>query len=149
MTRDSGRAPGPKDSQGTAVDDGLRVAAEFAQAVHMPAASASWLALSVPERGVFGSSNRYRSSDQCVAIGGNPGGANRCGTLPSLNSYANVGTYLDVTVSSWSAGHAKFASKTETLRAPTGDPHAANGCSAAIAEASAVGAPRTAAIALW
>ena len=59
--------------------DGLRFAAEFAQAVHMPAASASWLALSVPERGVFGSSTNRR----------NPGGASRCGTLPSLNSYGS------------------------------------------------------------
>jgi hypothetical protein len=138
MTSDSGRALGPKDSQGTAVD-GLRVAAEFAQAVHMPAASASWLALSVPERGVFGSSNNRRQPRR-----GEP--LRHVAVVELVRERRHVprchGVQLD-------AGHAKFASKTETLRAPTGDPSAANGHSAAIAEAGAVGAPRTAAIALW
>ena len=50
-----------------------------------------------------------------------------CGAVSSSNSYANVGTRLDVQRSTCSAGHAKFASETKTLRARIGAGYALSG----------------------
>src|ERR1700730_12134138 len=86
VARDSTRSRCPNDGHGTSCDEGLPVAAKFAHAVRMLAASASWSAFKVAGTGVFGWSNRYWISDECVAIGGSaPGGANRCGAVSSLN----------------------------------------------------------------
>ena len=78
--------------------DGLPSAANVAHAFCMVFASCCCVASSVAGTGVFGWSNRYWISDECVAIGGNPlsGGAIRCGAVPSSNWYANVGTRDDI-----------------------------------------------------
>jgi hypothetical protein len=60
--------------QGTAADTGLPVAAKVAQAVRMLAASVCWSGVNVPWKGAFGRSNRYGSSDSCVATVMNVGG---------------------------------------------------------------------------
>ena len=75
----------------------------------MLAASACWSELSGAGKGAFGWSNRYGSSDPCVATGASGDPANS-GALSSLNWYANVGTRGEVQRSTCSAGHAKFAS---------------------------------------
>ena len=81
------RSAWPSAGQGTAVVAGLPLAAKFAQAAHMLAASACWAALSVPGTGASGRSNRYCSSDPCVATGGpTRGGVKRSGAASSLNS---------------------------------------------------------------
>jgi hypothetical protein len=47
-----------KAGQGTAADEGLPVAAKFAQAARMLAASVCWPGVNVPWNGAFGRSNR-------------------------------------------------------------------------------------------
>src|SRR6516225_12346597 len=59
-----------KAGEGTAADAGLPAAAKFAQAARMLAASVCWPAVSGAGKGTFGRSNRYCSSDACVATGG-------------------------------------------------------------------------------
>src|SRR5215472_19320000 len=78
-----------KAGQGTAADAGLPVAAKFAQAARILAASACWPVVSGAGKGTFGRSNRYCSSDACVATGGPSSvGAKSSGAWASLNSYA-------------------------------------------------------------
>ncbi len=77
----------PNARQGTAAVAGLPLAAKSAQAARMLAASVCWPAFSVAGTGAFGSSNRYWSSDPCVATGGGMSdGAKICGAASSLNS---------------------------------------------------------------
>ena len=73
------------DGQGSARDDGLPVAAKFAQAVRMLAASACWSGLRMAGYGAFGWSNRYGSSVPCVARRSASGAAMFTGALSSLN----------------------------------------------------------------
>ena len=85
-TSDITCAPSLNDGQGSARDDGLPVAAKFAQAARMLAASVCWAAVRVAGYGAFGWSNRYGSSVPCVAMGGStPGGATFTGAWSSLN----------------------------------------------------------------
>src|SRR5215470_15673677 len=73
--------------QGTAAEAGLPVAAKVAQAVRMLAARACWSAVSGAGKGTFGRSNRYCSSEACVATGGGMIGPEKTGgALLSLNS---------------------------------------------------------------
>src|SRR6185437_10324163 len=60
----------PNAGQGTAAEAGLPLAAKFAQAARMLAASACWSGLSGSWSGASGRSNRYGNSDLCVATGG-------------------------------------------------------------------------------
>ncbi len=75
---DSTLEPALNDGQGTAGVDGLPLAANVAQALCIFSASCTCTASSVAGTGVFGWSNRYWISEECVAIGGSaPGGAKR------------------------------------------------------------------------
>jgi len=77
----------PNAGQGTAAVAGLPVAAKFAQAARMLAASVCWSAVSGAGKGTFGRSNRYCSSEACVATGRPSSvGAKTSGALLSLNS---------------------------------------------------------------
>ena len=76
-----------KAGQGTAADAGLPVAAKFAQAARMLAASTCWPTVSDAGKGALGRSNRYWGSEPWVATGGtSPSGAKICGAVSSLNS---------------------------------------------------------------
>jgi hypothetical protein len=61
--------PALKEGHGTALVDGLPVAAKFDHAARMVAASCCWSALSGTWIGALGSSKRYGSSEPWVAAG--------------------------------------------------------------------------------
>ena len=84
-TSDITEPPKPTDGQLSTAVDGFPVAAKLVQAARMVAARVCWSGLSVPGNGALGRSNRYWYSEECVAIGGSLGPANRDGALSSLN----------------------------------------------------------------
>ena len=75
----------PIDGQLSTAVDGFPVAAKLVHALRKVAARVCWSGVSVPGNGVLGRSNRYWYSEECVAIGGSLGPANRDGALSSLN----------------------------------------------------------------
>ena len=136
------------EGQGTAADDGSPFAAKFAQAARMVAASCLLVGIERPGNGAFGRSNRYWSSDECVAIGGKRAGRREAMRRGVVVELVGKGRHAPRRPrSTCSAGQAKFASETSVLRATTGAGYASSGYSAAIAAARAADTPSTAAIA--
>src|SRR5262249_3517385 len=109
--------------QGTADVDGSPLAAKFAQAARMAAASASWSALSGTWNGAPGSSKRDGSSDGCVATGGSRkfGGPTRPGARSAVNSGGTRRACRAVHRAGGGGGRAKFASPTAALKARVGE----------------------------